>query len=41
MLPDQEITSVCFEPSQALQVAIGTEKGKVLMYDMRYPVPIY
>ena len=24
-----------------MQCAIGTEKGKVLMYDMRYPVPIY
>lgn len=24
-----------------MNVAIGTEKGKVLLYDMRYPVPIY
>jgi len=24
-----------------MQVAIGTEKGKVLLYDMRYPVPVY
>jgi len=24
-----------------MQVAIGTAKGKVLLYDMRYPVPIY
>lgn len=38
---DQEITSITFEPNNALQVAIGTEKGKVLLYDMRYPVPIY
>jgi len=38
---DQEITSIKFEPSQALQVAVGTAKGKVLLYDMRYPVPIY
>lgn len=22
-------------------MAIGTEKGKVLAYDMRYPVPLY
>ena len=36
-----EITSVAFEPRNALQVAIGTEKGKVFLYDMRYPVPIY
>ena len=38
---DSEITSLQFEPTNALQVAIGTEKGKVLLYDMRYPVPIY
>jgi len=24
-----------------MQVAIGTERGKVLLYDMRYPVPVY
>ena len=24
-----------------MQVAIGTAKGKVLLYDMRYPVPVY
>jgi ribosome biogenesis protein ENP2 len=24
-----------------MQVAIGTERGKALLYDMRYPVPIY
>ena len=30
-----------FEPKQGLHVAVGTEKGKVLLYDMRYPVPIY
>ena len=41
VVPNQEITAIAFEPSQALQVAIGTEKGKVLTYDMRYPVPIY
>jgi len=44
-LPDsvlgQEITSIRFEPDNALQVAIGTERGKVLLYDMRYPVPVY
>jgi hypothetical protein len=38
---EQEITSIRFEPVSALQVAIGTEKGKVMLYDMRYPVPIY
>jgi ribosome biogenesis protein ENP2 len=37
----QEIKSICFNPQDALQVAIGTEKGKVMLYDMRYPVPIY
>lgn len=37
----QEITSVRFDPSSSLQFAVGTEKGKVLMYDMRYPVPVY
>ena len=44
-LPDgllgQEVTAIEFEPSQALQVAIGTEKGKVLTYDMRFPVPLF
>lgn len=24
-----------------MQIAIGTERGKALLYDMRYPVPIY
>jgi hypothetical protein len=24
-----------------MQIAIGTAKGKVLLYDMRYPVPLY
>jgi len=24
-----------------MQVAIGTERGKALLYDMRYPIPIY
>lgn len=37
----QEVTAIAFEPSQALQVSVGTEKGKVLTYDMRYPVPMY
>ena len=32
---------MAFEPSQALLVSVGTEKGKVLTYDMRYPVPVY
>ena len=40
-LQSQEVTSLGFEPSQALMLAVGTEKGKVLMYDIRYPVPIY
>lgn len=40
-LEGQEVTAIAFEPSQALQVSIGTEKGKVLTYDMRYPVPIF
>lgn len=31
---------MAFEPTQALQISIGTEKGKVLSYDMRYPVPM-
>jgi hypothetical protein len=37
----QDITQLKFDPSSELNVAIGTEKGKVLYYDMRYPVPIY
>ena len=37
----QEISAIAFEPTQALQVSIGTEKGKVLTYDMRYPVPMH
>lgn len=40
-LPAQEISSLAFEPGSALNVAVGTEKGKVLVYDLRYPVPIY
>jgi hypothetical protein len=29
---NQEITSISFEPTNALQLAIGTEKGKVLLF---------
>ena len=36
-----EITSLKFDPTTALQVAIGTEKGKVHVYDLRKAVPIY
>ena len=32
---------MAFEPTQALQFSLGTEKGKVLSFDMRYPVPLY
>ena len=36
---NEEITSVRFEKG-TLNVAMGTEKGKVMLYDMRYPLPI-
>ena len=36
---DEEITSVRFEKEGSLNVAIGTQKGKVMLYDMRYPLP--
>jgi len=38
---DQDVTSIRFEPGNALGCCIGTEKGKVLQYDMRYPVPVF
>jgi ribosome biogenesis protein ENP2 len=37
---DEEITSIRFEGNGSLNVAIGTQKGKVLLYDMRYPLPM-
>jgi ribosome biogenesis protein ENP2 len=37
---DEEITSIRFEGNGSLNVAVGTSKGKVLLYDMRYPLPI-
>jgi ribosome biogenesis protein ENP2 len=37
---DEEITALRFEGNGSLNVAIGTSKGKVLMYDMRYPLPM-
>ena len=37
---DEEITSVRFEKEGSLNVAVGTQKGKVLLYDMRYPLPL-
>lgn len=38
---DQDVTSIRFEPGNALGCCVGTEKGKVLQYDMRYPVPVF
>jgi len=38
---DEEISSIRFEGNGSLNVAIGTSKGKVLIYDMRYPLPMY
>lgn len=35
----QEITCVKFQPS-SLNFFVGTERGKVIQYDMRYPLPI-
>ena len=35
-----EITSIRFEGNGSLNLAVGTSKGKVLMYDMRYPLPL-
>ena len=40
VVADEEITSVRFEGNGSLSVAIGTQKGKVLLYDMRYPIPL-
>jgi hypothetical protein len=37
---DEEITAIRFEGNGSLNVAIGTQKGKVLLYDMRYPIPM-
>lgn len=37
---DEEITAIRFEGNGSLNVAVGTSKGKVLMYDMRYPLPM-
>ena len=37
---DEEITSLRFEGNGSLTVALGTSKGKVLLYDMRYPLPM-
>lgn len=39
LLDDEEITAVKFEQG-SLNVAVGTQKGKVLLYDMRYPLPL-
>jgi len=35
----EEISCVKFQPD-SLNFFVGTEKGKVLQYDMRYPLPI-
>ena len=37
---DEEITSLRFEGNGSLTLAIGTQNGKVLLYDMRYPLPM-
>lgn len=36
-----EVTALRFEPASALQVAVGTSRGKVHLYDMRRADPIY
>lgn len=36
---DEEISTIKFEPG-TLNVAVGTQRGKVFLYDMRYPVPM-
>lgn len=38
---EHDVTSIRFEPGTSLGAAIGTEKGKVMVYDMRYPVPVH
>ena len=35
----EEITALRFEQG-TLNLAVGTEKGKVLLYDLRYPLPM-
>jgi len=35
----EEISCVKFQPG-TLNFMVGTEKGKVIQYDMRYPLPI-
>lgn len=37
---DEEITSLRFEGNGSLTLAVGTQKGKVMLYDMRYPLPM-
>lgn len=36
---NEEITCVKFQPG-TLNFMVGTEKGKVIQYDLRYPLPI-
>jgi ribosome biogenesis protein ENP2 len=36
---DEEISTIRFEPG-SLNVAVGTSRGKVFLYDMRYPLPM-
>jgi ribosome biogenesis protein ENP2 len=38
--PDEEITAIRFEGNGSLNLAVGTQKGKILLYDMRYPLPM-
>lgn len=38
-MDDEEITAIKFEQG-SLNIAVGTQKGKVLLYDMRYPLPL-
>ena len=37
---DEEITSIRFEGNSSMNLAVGTQKGKVMLYDMRYPLPL-
>lgn len=37
---DEEISIVKFHPG-TLNFMVGTERGKVIQYDMRYPLPMH
>ena len=38
---NEEISCVKFEGQGKMNFYVGTEKGKVIQYDMRYPLPIH